>query len=61
MPFVHKDDQLAVSRAAMAGPDVWADPTLFKSVFVSERLGKALREAGLARAFRLFRCRVVEV
>jgi hypothetical protein len=61
MPFVHKDDQLAVSRAGVAGPDVWVDPTLFKSVFVSERLGEALREAGLARAFRLFRCQVIEV
>jgi hypothetical protein len=59
MPFVHKDDQLAVSRSALAGPDVWADPTLFKSVFVSGRLGDALGEAGLRKAFRLSRCRIV--
>jgi len=59
MPFVHKDDQLAVSAAALGGPDVWVDPTLFKSVFVSGRLGDALDGAGLRRAFRLTRCRVV--
>lgn len=59
MPFVHKDDQLAVSRSALAGPDVWVDPTLFKSVFVSGRLGDALGEAGLRKAFRLSRCRIV--
>jgi hypothetical protein len=59
MPFVHKDGQLAVSSAALRGPDVWVDPTLFKSVFVSGRLGDALDGAGLRRAFRLYRCRVV--
>ena len=60
MPFVHKDDQLAVSPAALAGPDVWVDLSLFKSVFVSGRLGEALTKAGLAKAFRLFRCRVTD-
>jgi hypothetical protein len=59
MPFVHKDDQLAVSAEATGGPDVWVDPTLFKSVFLSGRLGEALTDVGLAKAFRLFRCRVV--
>lgn len=59
MPFVHKDDQLAVTRSALAGPDVWVDPTLFKSVFVSGRLGDALDEAGLRSEFRLSRCRVL--
>lgn len=58
MPFVHKDDQLAVSPAALTGPDVWVDPTLFKSVFVSGKLGEALDKAGLTKAFRLFHCRV---
>ena len=58
MPFVHQDDQLAVSAEAIPGPDVWVDPTLFKSVFVSGALGETLDTAGLAKAFRLFRCRV---
>ena len=59
MPFVHKDNQLAVSHMALGGPDVWVDPTLFKSVFVSGRVGEALDQAGLRSAFRLFRCRVI--
>ena len=59
MPFVHQDDQLVVSAEALAGPDVWVDPTLFKSVFVSGPLGEALTAAGLAKAFHLFRCQVV--
>ena len=59
MPYVHQDDHLAVSRAALDGPDVWMDPRLFKSVFVSGRLGDALDEAGLRKAFRLFRCRLL--
>ena len=50
---------MAVSAAALGGPDVWVDPTLFKSVFVSGRLGDALDEAGLRKAFRLYRSRVV--
>jgi hypothetical protein len=59
MPFVHQDAQLAVSAEALAGPDVWVDPTLFKSIFVSGPLGNALDAAGLTGAFHLFRCRVV--
>lgn len=59
MPFVHQDGQLAVSAQAISEPDVWVDPALFKSVFVSAALGDALDSAGLAKAFRLFRCRVI--
>jgi hypothetical protein len=59
MPFVQKDGQLAVGIDALEGPDVWVDPTLFKSVFVSGRLGDAFAEAGLRKGFRLSCCRVV--
>ena len=59
MPFVHRDGQLAVSTDALRGPDVWVDPRLFKSVFVSGPLGNALDQAGLREAFRLFLCRVL--
>jgi hypothetical protein len=58
LPTIKKDDQLAVSPAAFDGPDVWVDPLLFKSVFLSGALGDALDAAGLRRAFDLFRCRV---
>lgn len=59
MPVVHHDGQLAVSGAALDGPDVWVDPLLFKSVFLSAPLGDALEEQGLRKAFRLSRCRVI--
>ena len=54
-----KDDDAAVSRAALTGPDVWVDPLLFKSLFLSGPLGDALAEAGMREAFALLRCRVV--
>jgi hypothetical protein len=59
MPVLHHDDQIAVSRAAIGGPDVWVDPTLFRSVFLSGRLGDALDQAGMRKAFLLSRCRVI--
>jgi hypothetical protein len=59
LPWHLKDNDIAVSRAALEGPDVWLDLQLFKSVFVSGRLGDALTKAGLQKAFRLLRCRVL--
>ena len=59
LPSMLADDDIAVTDAALAGPDVWVDPTLFQSLFVSGALGDALEAAGLHEAFRLRRCRVV--
>lgn len=58
MPWKLADDDIAVSDAALVGPDVWLDKMLFKSVFLSGPLGDALDNAGLRKAFRLFKCRV---
>ena len=60
MPVVMEDGDIAVSASALSGPDVWIDPTLFKSIFLSGPLGQALIDAGLGQAFRLKRCRVVQ-
>jgi hypothetical protein len=60
IPMMPKDDDIAVSPAALDGPEIWMDKTLFKSIFVSGPLGEALTAAGLAKAFRLFRCRLVD-
>lgn len=57
--FDTKDDDIAVSRAVLAGPDVWVDPTLFQSLFLSRLLGDALVAAGLRHDFRLLSCRVI--
>ena len=59
LPILPEDDGIAVSASALDGADVWVDPLLFKSVFLSGPLGDALDQAGLLKAFRLFRCRVI--
>ena len=59
MPWEMEDGDIAVSRTALAGPDVWVDTALFQSIFLSGPLGDALDEAGLRHDFRLFRCKVV--
>jgi hypothetical protein len=53
------DDDIAVSREALDGSDVWVDPLLSRSLFLSQRLGDALDAAGLRQDFRLFRCQVI--
>ena len=57
--FVHKDDGVAVSRVALDEVDIWIDPKLFRAFFVSDRLARSLKAAGVARPFGLRRCRVL--
>jgi hypothetical protein len=40
------DGDLACSRNALAGPDVWIDPCLYGSIFLSDGLMAALAETG---------------
>lgn len=54
-----KDDDVAVTRAALDGPDLWGDERVETGFFVSPRLGAALHKAGLAKVFHLLRCQVV--
>jgi hypothetical protein len=58
-PTYVKDNDIAVSRDVLGGPDIWLDHTLFQSIFLSGRLADALIEAGLKRAFQLYQCRVI--
>ena len=53
------DDDIAVSSAALTGSDVWVDPILFKSIFLSGPLGEALVKGGLQKPLFLVRCRVI--
>jgi hypothetical protein len=57
-PTTMSDGAIAVSRAAVAGPSVWIDPLLFKSIFVSGELGDELDAAGLRKALRLYKCQL---
>jgi hypothetical protein len=59
LPFVVRYDEMAVSPAALEGPDLWVDPTLVRAFFVSGRLSDALAKADLHGPLRLHRCRVV--
>ena len=59
MPLMLVDGEIAVDSRALAGADVWVDPQLFQSLFLSGSLGDALSTAGLGEAFRLRRCTLV--
>lgn len=58
MAWKPMDDEVAVSRAALDGPEIWLDRMLFKAIFFSGPLGDALVQAGLGKAFHLHRCQV---
>ena len=57
LPAIMEDDAMVVSKAALAGPDIWVDPLLFKSIFLSGPLGDTLGPK-FRKALRLFRCPV---
>ncbi len=60
LPMVPDHDLIAVSPAALIGPDLWIDENLAVGIFVSGRLYDALKAANLARVFGFKRCRIVE-
>ena len=55
-PIPMKDGDIAVSRAALAGSDLWVDPKMEEAFFVSGGLAKALKAAKLNLGLR--RCRI---
>ncbi|WP_212470802.1 hypothetical protein [Bradyrhizobium liaoningense] len=59
-PFAMSDGAFAVSRDVLTGPDVWVDPLLLRSIFVSGALGDALDAASLRGALCLFKCQVIQ-
>lgn len=59
LPFVIKDDYIAVSAEALEGPDMWVDPMFERAFFVSDILARALKSAKVNKAFGLRRCRVI--
>ncbi|BCG95304.1 hypothetical protein MesoLj131a_41680 [Mesorhizobium sp. 131-2-1] len=59
-PNLH-DDEVAVSPAALEGPDLWVSPPLIRIFFLSDRLTQALRAAKMGRVFGFRACRIVEV
>lgn len=53
------DGDIAVSAAALAGPDIWVDPKLEGAFFLSEALAGAMEAVDAIRSFRLQMCRVL--
>lgn len=51
-----RDGDIAVSRAALDGPDLWLSPPLKRAFFVSDRLAAALKSAGVDKPFGLRAC-----
>jgi hypothetical protein len=56
-PFVTKDGDVAVSSAALRGPDLWIDPNVGDAFFLSDALAKALKKAKVDKGFFLSKCR----
>ena len=56
------DGNIVCSRDALSGPDIWVDPRLYGSLFLSDCLVNALAEAKLEKAFGglggLRKCRI---
>ena len=59
-PFAHKDRVIAVSvRAEISELDLWHDPGLRYSIFMSDRLRKELELKGLSADWEIRECRVI--
>lgn len=58
-PWTPTDDDIAVSSGANEGVDMWIEASLQLTLMVSNRLGRALIEAGWRQALLMYRCRVV--
>lgn len=59
LPYDQKNDQIAVSAAALEGPHMWYDPKLLRTTFMSGALHDALKIAKLDKLFNFYSCRVV--
>ena len=55
-----EDGDVALSPAALEGPDLWFEPAIYNKIFMSDRLAQALIEIGMGDVFRLQECRIVE-
>jgi hypothetical protein len=54
-----KDDDIAVSAAALEGADLWYDPILPSTLFLKGHVVKALKKASYGRIYRYIKCRVL--
>jgi len=59
LPRAPKDGDVAVQSQALEAPAIWVDPKLINGFFMSGPLVAALQEAGVARYWQVFECRMV--
>ncbi len=56
-----KDGDIAIVPRELNGLDFWVDPTVIGSVFMSDPLAQALKDAGYASLFKFRKCKVVRM
>lgn len=56
-----EDGDVALSPAALEGPDLWFEPIIYNKIFLSDALVEALRKAKLDEDWCLTQCRIVEM
>ena len=56
-----QDGDISVSAVALAGADIWHDPQLLKSLFLSDPLMASMKKAKVLSGVRTFRCPVVTI
>lgn len=54
------DGDVALSPAALDGPDLWFDEVVYNQIFVKDALAEALIEIGMGDVFKLKPCRIVD-
>ena len=52
------DDTIVAKRLALEGPDIWTDPQVARTIFVSDRLAQALKSEDWGKQVKLRRVRV---
>lgn len=57
----NKDARVVLSPAALNGPDLWFEETVYNKIFMSDALASALHESGLARDWHLLACQATDV
>lgn len=54
------DDDVTLNKTAEQGADLWRDEASPSLLYFSQKLGDAIREAGLAKELKLIRCALVD-
>lgn len=58
--YLNENADVALSPAALDGPDLWFDPAVYNKIFMSDALAQALIAIGMRDIFKLQECRIVE-